>query len=215
MRAEDSRFAGYSEFVSTEAALRAVLGTPPPRVTNKVQTRLDAICLDYIARSPFCIIATANADGHIDVSPKGDPVGFAKVLSDTMLALPDRPGNRRADTFRNLLTNPRIGLMFIIPGKGEVLRVRGEARIVRDTALRETMAVNGKVPALAIVVAVEEAFVHCPKCMVRSGMWKPDMWPDLTGAADIGLAMSVHSKLPGTLEEQFAQAERDGLTKLY
>lgn len=215
MDAEDSRFAGFSEFVSTEEALRTILGTPPPRVTNKVQTRLDAICLDYIARSPFCIIATANADGHIDVSPKGDPVGFAKVLSDTMLALPDRPGNRRADTFSNLLTNPRIGLMFIIPGKGEVLRVRGTARIVRDSALRETMAVNGKVPALAIVVAVEEAFVHCPKCMVRSGMWKPDMWPDLTGAADIGLAMSVHSKLPGTLEEQFAQAERDGLTKLY
>jgi len=215
MTTHDDRFAGFADPVTTEAALVDILGTPPPRVTNKVQTRLDDICRDYIARAPFCIIATANADGHIDVSPKGDPVGFVRVLDDTTLAIPDRPGNRRGDTFHNLLSNPRIGLMFIIPGKGEVLRVRGEARIVRDTALRETMAVNGKAPALAIVVAVDEAFVHCPKCMIRSGMWKPEAWPDLTGAADIGLAMSRHSNLPGTLEEQFAQAERDGLTKLY
>lgn len=215
MEPSDHRFAGFSDFVTSESELVDILGTPPPRVVDKVQTHLDDICLDYIARSPFCIIATANPDGHLDLSPKGDPAGFVKVLDDTHLAIPDRPGNRRADTFRNLLADPRIGLMFIIPGKGEVLRVRGKARIVRDPALREAMSVNGKVPALATVVAVEEAFVHCPKCMIRSAMWKPEAWPDLEGSADIGLAMSVHSKLPGTLDEQFAQAERDGLTKLY
>lgn len=215
MTGEDSRFDRFSDILTSEAELTGVVGTPVPRVTDKVQTRLDEICRDYIARSPFVVIATANADGHIDLSPKGDPVGFVRVLSDTLLAIPDRPGNRRADTFHNLLTNPRIGLMFFIPGKGEVLRVRGTARIVRDQALRQTMAVGGKVPALAIAVAVEEAFVHCPKCMWRSGMWEPGKWPDLAGSADIAVAMSVHSKLPGTLEEQFAQAERDGLTKLY
>src|SRR5258705_2818538 len=114
----------------------------------------------------------------MDVSPKGDPPGFVQVLDDETLAIPDRPGNRRADTFSNVLQNPGVGLIFLIPGKLETLRVNGRARIVRDMALRERMAVQGKVPQIALVVTVEEAFIHCGKCMIRSQLWQPESWPD-------------------------------------
>ena len=215
MAESDPRFEGFSEIVTTEAALREVIGTPPPSVVAKVIHRLDDICRDYIARSPFVIVSTANPDGHIDISPKGDPPGFVKVLDDRRIAIPDRPGNRRVDSFTNLLRDPRVGVMFIVPGFGEVLRIRGEARIVRDRALLETMAVGGKVPVLALVVHVEEAFMHCPKCMIRGGVWKPESWPDTAGLPDIGRAMRVHTHSSQTAEEQFDEAVRLGLTTLY
>ena len=119
---------------------------------------------------------SSDAKGRFDLSPKGDLPGFVQVLDDRTLAIPERPGNRRADTFRNVLQNPRVGLIFIVPGKGETLRVSGTARVVRDTWLRERMAVDGRLPELALVVTVEEALIHCTKCMVRSLMWQPDTW---------------------------------------
>ena len=215
MAQTDPRFEGFSDVVTTEAALRDAIGTPPPSVVAKLIHRLDDICRDFIARSPFLIVSTANPDGHIDISPKGDPPGFVKVLDDRRIAIPDRPGNRRADSFTNLLRDPRVGVMFIVPGFGEVLRIRGEGRIVRDRALRETMAVGGKVPALALVVYVEDAFMHCPKCMIRGGVWTPESWPDTEGLPDIGRAMRVHTHSAQTAQEQFDEAVRLGLTTLY
>lgn len=213
--AEEVPFAGFEAIVRSHEDLAGIVGTPPQKVLDKVIHRLDDLCRDFIARAPFCVVATAHPDGHLDLSPKGDPAGFATVLGDTLLALPDRPGNRRLDTFHNVLADPRVGLMFLIPGKGETLRVRGEARIVRDRALCERMAVEGKVPTLALVVHVKDVFFHCPKAMIRSHLWEPAEWGDSSAVADIGTAMIAHTHSKLTPEELFAEAEREGMTALY
>jgi PPOX class probable FMN-dependent enzyme len=153
-------------------------------VLAKVRRMLNSQCRAFIANSPFVLVASADATGELDISPKGDPAGFVRVLDDTTLAIPDRPGNRRADTFLNLLQRPQVALLFLIPGKGETLRVNGSAVIVRDPWLREQMAVDGKVPELATVVTVREAFFHCPKCFARSGVWQPAQWPGAQALAD-------------------------------
>jgi uncharacterized protein len=145
---------------------------------------------------------------------KGDPAGFVHVIDRQTIAIPERPGNRRADTFRNVLQNPKIGLIFIVPGKGETLRVSGTARIARDTWLRERMAVADRVPDLALVVKVEEAFVHCTKCMVRSRMWQPDTW-NPGGLASIPEAVIAHGRLDMSVAELQALNENDIRTRLY
>jgi hypothetical protein len=131
------------------------------------------------------------------------------------LAIPERPGNRRADTFRNVLRNPRVGLIFLVPGKSETLRVSGTASIVRDIELREEMALGGKVPELALVVAVREAFVHCTKCVVRSRLWEPDRWPALDGAPSLAEMMVAHGRLSDTVAEMQQVIDNDANTRLY
>ena len=182
------------EVLSTEDEIEAAIGKPGPRMLAKVVGALDGICRAFIARSPFVVVASSNSKGRFDVSPKGDRPGFVQVLDDHTIAIPERPGNRRADTFRNVLQNPRVGLMFIVPGKGETLRVSGTARVVRDVWLRERMAVDGRLPDLALIVTVEEAFIHCTKCMVRSQMWQPDSWNDAKLATNVE-AVIVHGRL--------------------
>jgi uncharacterized protein len=202
------------EIVTTEDEIEAFLGRPSSKVLAKVIDTLDDICLAFIARSPFVVIASYDALGRVDVSPKGDPPGYVHVLDRRTIAIPERPGNRRADTFRNVLQNPNVGLMFLIPGKGETLRVSGKARIVRDTWLRDQMAVGDRVPELALVVTVEEAFAHCTKCMVRSRMWRPETW-NAEGLASIAEAMVVHGRLDISLAEMRSIAEDDERTQLY
>src|SRR5258706_742354 len=158
----------FSEVVGSEAGVRDVLGAPSERVVAKLRRGLDAGCRGSNADCPFVLVASADASGELDISPKGDPAGFVRVLDDATLEIPDRPGNRRADTFLNLLQCPQVALLFIIPGKGETLRVSGSAVIVRDPWLREQMALDGKAPDLAMVVSVREVFFHCPKCFARS-----------------------------------------------
>jgi PPOX class probable FMN-dependent enzyme len=202
------------EILTTDADIETVIGKPAPRIVAKTINTLDDICLAYVARSPFVIVASCDAAGRVDVSPKGDPAGFVHVLDRQTLAIPERPGNRRADTFRNVLQNPRVGLIFIIPGKGETLRVSGTARIARDSWLRERMAVAGRVPDLALVVTVEEAFVHCTKCVVRSRLWQPDTWnPD--GLASGPEAVISHARLDMPVAELQALSENDIRTRLY
>ena len=202
------------EILATEAEIEAVLGKPNHRVQAKVLNRLDDICRAFIARAPIVLVASSDAAGHADLSPKGDPAGFVQVLDDRTIAIPERPGNRRADTFRNVLQNPRVGLIFLVPGKSETLRVSGSARIARDAWLRERMAVNGRVPELALVVTVEEAFLHCTKCMVRSRMWQPDSWnPD--GLATLAEAMVAHGRLDITVAELQEIGENNLRTALY
>ncbi len=176
----------FQEVIETAEQLREVLGFPAERVQRKVITSLDQHCRKFISLSPFLLIATADSSGNMDVSPKGDPEGFVQVLDDTTVAIPDRPGNRRADGFLNIIDNPRVGLFFMVPGYRETLRVAGSARIVRDMALRQTMAIKGKVPELALVVDVEEAFFHCAKCVIRSGIWQPEKWPDISDMPGYG-----------------------------
>lgn len=202
------------ESLSTEAEIEAAIGKPSQRVLAKVLDRLDDICRAFIARAPFVVVASCDSLGRIDVSPKGDAPGFVQVLNGRTLAIPERPGNRRADTFRNVLQNPRVGLIFLVPGKAETLRVSGTARIVRDAWLRERMAVADRIPELALVVTLEEAFVHCTKCMVRSRMWQPDTW-NADGLASIAEAMVVHGRLDITLAEMRSIAENDERTRLY
>ncbi len=205
----------FSEIVTSEDELRAVLAHPAARAVNKEIARLDVHCRAIISRSPFVLISSSNAEGRLDVSPKGDPPGFVQVLDEETLAIPDRPGNRRADTFRNVLQNPRVGLLFLIPGRQETLRVNGRAAIVRDLPLRERMAVNGKVPELALVVSVEEVFVHCAKCILRSRLWDRVASPDVAGLPSHARCLVDHAKLAESVEEIQASVEQGYKTKLY
>ena len=205
----------FEETIDTRARLRELVSEPPAIVTNKVIDHIDDLCRRFIGASPFVMVATRGADGRLDISPKGDAPGFVAVLDDKTLAIPDRPGNLRADTFENLLEHPEVGLFFIIPGKGDTLRVSGKGRIARDRALQERLAANGKVPHLVLIVDVEEAFTHCPKCMTRAKMWTPGEWPDHSGAPTHAELMVAHSKLKLSVAAMQSIVDKDGETRLY
>jgi hypothetical protein len=205
----------FADVVTSEEQFRAVIGHPSHRVLKKEISFLDASCRAFIAKSPFVFVASCDAEGRMDISPKGDPSGFVYIIDDRTLAIPDRPGNRRADTFQNLLQNPHVGLLFLIPGKSETLRVSGRAIIVRDSALLERMTVDGKIPGLALVVTVEQAFLHCPKCMIRSALWDQKSWPDESGLPTLAESMVVAGKLEETVEEMQALIDKDARTRLY
>ena len=162
--------------IMSAAELRELLGTPATRAITKERTRLHARDVEWLAASPFCLVATCGADGSCDVSPKGDPPGFALVLSDTTIAIPERPGNKRADGYRNILQNPHIGLIFLGPGRRETLRINGRARLVRDAPFFDDMIVKGHRPPLAVLVEIEQIFFHCMKAFMRSGLWEPESW---------------------------------------
>ncbi|SCE65425.1 hypothetical protein GA0074696_0031 [Micromonospora purpureochromogenes] len=166
--------------ITSHEELRDLLGAPMPRAVAKERVVLHERDRQWLAASPFCLIATAGADGSCDVSPKGDPAGFAKVLDETTLAIPERPGNRRADGYRNILDNPHVGLIFLIPGRTDTLRINGRARLLRDAPYFDDMVVKGHRPILAIEVQVEQIFYHCSKAFLRSQLWKPETWqPDV------------------------------------
>lgn len=205
----------FLDVVSSEDELHEVVGQPSHRVQQKVIDRIDGHCRQFIERSPFLVIGSSDGQGNFDLSPKGDLAGFVAVLDDRTLAIPDRPGNRRLDTFHNILANPSVGLIFLVPGKRETLRVAGRAAIVRDVALREQLAMNGKVPALALVVTVERAFFHCAKCMIRSHLWEPDHWPELEGLAPLAEILIAHARLADSVEEMQALIDRSAREQLY
>ncbi len=193
----------FRDVVTEEKDLRALLGTPSDIALRKQISRLDVHCRAVIAHAPFIVLATAGADGRCDVSPKGDPAGFVRVLDDTHLAIPDRPGNKRLDGMRNILANPHVGLLFLVPARGETLRVNGRACITRDADLLATMAVDGKVPSLAIGVEVEEVFLHCAKAFKRSGLWEPSRWPDLADLCSSAKMFHDQVPTPGMTVEDF------------
>ncbi|KAB8189407.1 pyridoxamine 5'-phosphate oxidase family protein [Nonomuraea phyllanthi] len=165
--------------IGSEEELRELLGEVMPRAANKERVRLHERDRQWLAASPFCLIATSDEAGNCDVSPKGDPAGFVHVIDDTTIAIPDRPGNRRADGFRNVLKNPHAGLIFMIPRRNETLRINGRARLVREAPFFDEMIVKGHRPRLALVVEIEQIFFHCAKSLLRSSLWKPEAWePD-------------------------------------
>jgi PPOX class probable FMN-dependent enzyme len=165
--------------ISDLAGLTAILGEPLPRAVAKDRDRLHPEHVAFIAASPFCAVSTSAADGTCDVSPKGDPPGFVRVVDEHTLALPERPGNRRADGYRNLLENPQIGLMFVVPGRGDTLRVNGRATLLTDAPYADELTVKGHRPVLICEIAVEQIFFHCAKAFLRSHLWEPDTWqPD-------------------------------------
>jgi uncharacterized protein len=199
--------------VDSESDLREMVGKPSDLALKKQISMLDAHCRDFIARSPFVLIATANAAGQCDVSPKGDAPGFVRVLDDTHLVIPDRPGNRRLDGMRNLLENPHAGLIFLIPGKEETLRVNGRASIVRDEALLESLRAMDKRPLLAIGVEVEECFLHCAKAFKRSGLWDPARWPDTSSLASPARMFFDQAKPEGTTVDELARHLEESYAK--
>jgi hypothetical protein len=164
--------------IASEAELRELLGEVHPRAATKDRVRLHERDREWLAASPFCLIATSDGQGNCDVSPKGDPAGFVHVIDDGTIAIPDRPGNRRADGFLNILKNPHVGLIFLIPGRNETLRVNGRARLVREAPFFDEMIVKGHRPHLALVVEIEQIFFHCAKAFMRSALWQPDTWTD-------------------------------------
>jgi uncharacterized protein len=154
--------------------LREAYGAPSERSLKKQLSRLDKHCRDFIARSPFVVIASADPAGGCDASPKGDAPGFVRVIDDETLLIPDRLGNNRIDTLGNLVARPGVGLIFLVPGINETLRVNGHASITTDPALLEPLAVNGKVPRSGILVSAEEVYFHCGKALIRSDLWNPE-----------------------------------------
>jgi PPOX class probable FMN-dependent enzyme len=175
--------------------LLATYPEPSMLAFKKELAHIDRQARAFIARSSFLVIATADADGWPDASPRGDPPGFVVVEDEHRLLMPDRPGNNRVDSFRNLVVNPKIGMLFFVPGHAHSLRINGEARIVTDTALRERFAVNGK-PARAVVeVTARQVFFHCGKSLIRSKLWDPEHWPSRDGLLSLGRAIA--DQVPG------------------
>ncbi|MBI2207387.1 MAG: pyridoxamine 5'-phosphate oxidase family protein [Candidatus Rokubacteria bacterium] len=206
----------FKDVVTSLDELRAMLGEPSELALRKQLDRLDEHCRTFLAKAPFALLATSDREGRLDVSPKGDPAGFALVLDDTHLVIPDRPGNKRLDGMRNILANPHIGLLFLVPGKDETLRINGRASILRDAELLERMSVDGKRPQLAIGVEIEEVFFHCAKAFRRSGLWKPDKWPDIAALPGPARVFFDQTKpTTETLESLQARLEDGYKNRLY
>jgi PPOX class probable FMN-dependent enzyme len=162
--------------VTSVEDLRAIVGHPLHATANKVKDRLSEAQQDWLSHSPLGFVATTDADGRVDVSPKGDPPGFVHVIDATTIAIPERPGNKRVDGYLNVLQRPYVGTVFLIPGRGDTLRINGSARILADADYFDALIVDGKRPILALEIAVEEVFFHCAKAFLRSDAWKPETW---------------------------------------
>lgn len=193
--------------VSTVEDLRAIVGHPNSYVANKVGNRLSAVQRDWLAHSPLGFVATTDAQGRLDVSPKGDPPGFVHVIDETTIAIPERPGNKRVDGYLNVLERPNVATIFVIPGRGDTLRINGPARILADADYFDAMAVRGKRPLLALEIDVAEVFFHCAKAFLRADAWNPDSWnPEaLPSVAQIARAIKKDWSLE-KLEEYYDEA---------
>jgi uncharacterized protein len=201
--------------ITSAAEVKSILGPDFPSQVAKVIDHIDAHCKAWIERCPFIVVASINAAGAMDISPKGDPPGFVKILDKHTLAIPDRLGNHRGDTFLNILENPSVGIIFIVPKRREVVRVSGTASLARDPDLIAEMTVGGKEPDLAMIVRVREAFFHCGKSMIRSGMWEPDRWGTIDGLPTYAQALKDHGALDVSLEALQAGLDRNETERLY
>jgi uncharacterized protein len=189
------------EEITSAGALRDLLGTPSGRAVTKERTRLHAVDREWLAISPFCVIATSDARGNCDASPKGDPAGhLVHVLDDATVAIAERPGNKRADGYLNVLANPHAGIISLVPGRNETLRINGRARLLRDAPFFDDLAVRGQRPILALLLDIEQIFFHCQKSFLRSGLWQPDSWQPEALPSHAALVKRVQ-ETPETLEE--------------
>jgi PPOX class probable FMN-dependent enzyme len=188
--------------VNSVDELRAIVGEPDHYVANKVKDRLSPVQRDWLAHSPLGFVATTDANGRVDVSPKGDPPGFVHVIDDTTIAIPERPGNKRVDGYLNMLQRPHVGTLFLIPGRGDTLRINGTARILADADYFDAMTVKGKRPILALEIDVEEVFFHCAKAFLRSDAWDPSTWNPT--------AVPSVAQIAKAIRYDWTQAELDG-----
>jgi PPOX class probable FMN-dependent enzyme len=199
--ATDTERTAFTDVLASAAEVEELYGAPVEAVVNKIIDHLDQHCREFIARAPFVLVATADERGNCDVSPKGGAPGFAAVLDEKRLAIPDAPGNRLVYSLRNIVASRRAGLLFLIPGMEETLRVNGRAWLTCDEALLDRLAGEGKPPKVAIGVEVEEAFLHCAKAFKRSALWRPGEWPDTEGLASPAQIWRDHMELDLTTED--------------
>lgn len=199
-----------SQLIQTEEELRSLIGFPGELVERKVIAQLDQHCRDFIARSPFALLSTSNSEGQCDVSPRGDSPGFVHVVDDRHIVIPDRPGNKRIDSLRNIIANPHAGMIFLIPGLGETLRVNGRAYITKDQQLLSLMAVKDRAPLLGIVIEVEECYMHCAKAFLRSRLWKPESWLSKEELPTPAAIIAAHAAMDGVTVETVADRLADG-----
>jgi uncharacterized protein len=188
------------DFLTNREELRAHYRQPGDGAVRKEMRALDQHAKGFLKRSPFVLIGSSDGNGNADVTPKGDKPGFVAVLDDTTIAVPDRPGNNRLDTLENIVANPAVGLIFLIPGMDETLRINGSARITVDQALRERLVAEGKLPTAVIVVAIKAVYMHCAKAFMRSQLWKPASWPDRASLPTLGQILKDQLALAETAE---------------
>ncbi|WP_400162851.1 pyridoxamine 5'-phosphate oxidase family protein [Brevibacillus sp. TJ4] len=208
-----SDFGIFRDVITAPEELKEMFGEPSEVVQKKAIDHLDEHCRRYLSQAPFLILATSDANGRCDASPRGDAPGFVHVIDDRHLVIPERPGNRRMDSIRNILSNPHVGLIFLIPSLQETLRINGRACIIRDAHLLEKMEVNGKVPTIGIGVQVEECFVHCAKAFIRSGLWQPDKWMTKEELPDMPKMLAEHIKMPGVGAKEIAEGLQESYKK--
>ena len=199
--------------ITTYDELREVVPQPLAAAAGKARKELHDLDREWLAASPFCLIATSADDGTCDVSPKGDPAGFTKIFDSTTIAIPERAGNRRVDGFTNILSNPHVGLIYFLPGRGDTLRINGRARIVREAPFFDEMVVKGNRPQLALLVEIEEIFHHCSKAFLRSQLWKPETWnPEaMPSRPRIAKALERPDDELATLEEYYGPKYEEGI----
>ncbi|MEF7440241.1 pyridoxamine 5'-phosphate oxidase family protein [Paenibacillus lautus] len=206
----------FQSVVSSEEELRNLFGDSNHVVKHKTIHRLDHHCKDFISKSPLLFMATSDASGSCDVSPRGDAAGFVHVIEESCLVIPERPGNRRFDSLRNILSNPKVGIVFVIPGLKETLRINGSAALVRDEEILDRLSVQGKRPWLGIAVSVEECYMHCAKAFMRSQAWDPDSWIPSEQLPNPSRIIADHVNQDHVTEEIVARGMQDSYTnRLY
>jgi hypothetical protein len=202
--------------ITSEAELRDALGGfPGERAAGKVRAMLHPAQAEWLRLSPFCVIATSDADGNCDASPKGDPAGhLIHVLDENTVAVPERPGNRRADGYLNVLSNPHVGIISLIPGREDTLRLNGRARLVRDAPFFADLEVRGRRPVLAMIVRIDQVFFHCAKAFMRSQLRQPESWPPADAMPSVAALCKTVQDTPVTLEELQAHYAREHYSTL-
>lgn len=204
----------FKRIVTSRDELREIFKMPSERAVLKERRALDEHDRAFIAASPFLLLATANAAGQCDVSPKGDAPGFVLVLDDRHLVIPDRPGNNRLDGMSNIVENPHVGMIFLVPGREETLRVNGRASIIRDAEILDRASVIGKRPPVGIGVEVEECYLHCAKAFRRSKLWEPEQWPDRKALPSMARVLWDQLPVkPAATVEEYERMSEEGLKR--
>ena len=203
------------QHLQTSGELRALVAEPSHWVNNKVIDHVDELISRFIAASSLIVVSSTRSDGALDITPRGDAPGFVKVIDPRLIAIPDRPGNRRMDTHENILENPNIGLIFIIPGHRDTVRLSGKAALVRDAKLGRDLAVNNRPAELVMLVRVDRVLCHCPKAFIRGRVWEMEDWPDISDVPTLAEMMKAHGGMMETLGEVENGVKEDRETNLY
>jgi PPOX class probable FMN-dependent enzyme len=201
--------------IGTLEELQALVGEPAELTQRKVIDRIDEHARTLIEHSPFVLLATSAPDGSCDVSPRGDPAGSVLLLDERTLVLADRPGNKLVDSFRNIVANPHAGLLFLVPGMNETLRVNGRAKLVADAPYFDSLVVKGKRPLLAVVIEVEQLYMHCAKAFLRSSLWQPETWPERSTLPSLGTIMKDQLALTESAAALDARINEGSITRQY